>query len=272
MTVDESQDKRGLPAVQVRAATKVYNHGAEDEVVALQDIDLDVPEGEVVALLGPSGCGKSTLLNMVGGLVTTTEGEIRVAGSLVTDPSPAIGMMFQRPVLLPWLKVIDNVLLPLKVQGAESEHSQDKANSLIELVGLAGFAERYPSELSGGMQQRVAICRMLIAEPQVLLLDEPFGALDELTREFMDVELRQIITSQGRSAILVTHSPLEAVFMADRVDVMTPRPGRVAGRVEIELGADRSSDLFASDELIAYVRKVRDLIEDAHAEEESAGE
>ena len=222
---------------------------------------MTIAQGEVVALLGPSGCGKSTLLKMIGGLYPATDGRIHVDGVPVTEPGELTGMMFQKPVLFPWLKVVDNVLLPVRTQGAKRAEFLDRANDLIALAGLQGFSERYPWELSGGMQQRVAICRMLMGEPKVLLLDEPFGALDEMTREYMDLELRRIIIQQNRSALLVTHNPLEAAFIGDRVVVMTPRPGKIAGEVEVPLGKDRSEDLLASDELNVYIREARSLLE-----------
>ena len=249
------------PAVLVDGATKIYNEETPQALVAIDDITMRVDQGEVVALLGPSGCGKSTLLKMIGGLYPPTEGKVFVDGVLVTEPSELTGMMFQKPVLFPWLKVVDNVLLPVRTHGAKRSDHLDRAYGLIELAGLDGFAERYPWELSGGMQQRVAICRMLLGEPRVLLLDEPFGALDEMTREYMDLELRRIIIQQNRSAILVTHNPLEAAFIGDRVIVMTARPGRIAGEVEVPLGKDRPEELFASDELNVYIREARALLE-----------
>lgn len=249
------------PSVRIASVTKIYNQGTDLEVTAVEDVSLNIQQGEVVALLGPSGCGKSTLLKMIGGLYPVTSGAITIDGAPVTEPSENIGMMFQKPVLFPWLTVIDNVLLPVRVHGAKREDHLDRAQALIELTGLDGFGEHYPWQLSGGMQQRAAICRMLMGQPSVLLLDEPFGALDEMTREYMDGELRRIIIQQSRSAILVTHNPLEAAFIADRVVVLSPRPGRVAGVVDVPLGKSRSEELFASDELNVYVRQARALLE-----------
>jgi len=249
------------PAVLVDGVTKIYNEDTPQELLALDNISMTIAQGEVVALLGPSGCGKSTLLKMIGGLYPATGGRIHVDGVPVTEPGELTGMMFQKPVLFPWLKVVDNVLLPVRTQGAKRSEFLDRANDLIALAGLQGFSERYPWELSGGMQQRVAICRMLMGEPKVLLLDEPFGALDEMTREYMDLELRRIIIQQNRSALLVTHNPLEAAFIGDRVVVMTPRPGKIAGEVEVPLGKDRSEDLLASDQLNVYIREARSLLE-----------
>ena len=249
------------PAVLVEGVTKIYNEDTPQQLLALDDISMEIAQGEVVALLGPSGCGKSTLLKMIGGLYPPTGGRILVDGVPVTEPGELTGMMFQKPVLFPWLKVVDNVLLPVRTQGAKRSEFLDRALDLIALAGLQGFEESYPWELSGGMQQRVAICRMLMGEPKVLLLDEPFGALDEMTREYMDLELRRIIIRQNRSALLVTHNPLEAAFIGDRVVVMTTRPGKVAGEVEVPLGKDRSEDLLASDELNVYIREARSLLE-----------
>ena len=251
----------GYPAVLVEGVTKIYNEDTPQQLVALDDISMEIAQGEVVALLGPSGCGKSTLLKIIGGLYPATDGRILVDGVPVTEPGELTGMMFQKPVLFPWLKVVDNVLLPVRTQGAKRSEFLDRAHDLIALAGLQGFEERYPWELSGGMQQRVAICRMLMGEPKVLLLDEPFGALDEMTREYMDLELRRIIIRQNRSALLVTHNPLEAAFIGDRVVVMTTRPGKIAGEVEVPLGKDRSEDLLASDELNVYIREARSLLE-----------
>ena len=258
------------PAVQVAGVTKVYSPGTRQEVVAVNDVTMSVDDGEVIALLGPSGCGKSTLLKMIGGLYSVSEGRIAIDGVEVTEPSELTGMMFQKPVLFPWLTVTDNILLPMRIHGAGRQQHLERAHELVDLVGLEGFADHYPWQLSGGMQQRVAICRMLIGEPHVLLLDEPFGALDEMTREHMDAELRRVIIQENRSAVLVTHNPLEAAFIADRVVVLTARPGQIAGEVVIPLGKERSSDLFASDELNKYVREARVLLEAGHGKRESS--
>lgn len=247
--------------VRVEQVSKRYGAGTPGEVVAIDEVDLVIGRGEVVALLGPSGCGKSTILRMIGGLLAPSHGRITLDGEQVTAPGPSTAIMFQRPVLFPWLTVVDNVLLPTRVGGGHKDGHDVKALELIEMVGLKDFAGKYPRQLSGGMQQRVAICRMLINEPRLLLLDEPFGALDEMTREHMDAELRQIIVSQDRAALLVTHNPLEAAFMADRVVVLTARPGRVAGEVVIPLGRQRPPSLFSSSDLHEYVTAVRTLFE-----------
>lgn len=250
--------------VRIEHVSKRYGAGTAREVVAIDDVSLTIRRGEVVALLGPSGCGKSTILRMVGGLLAATEGRILIGDEPVTAPSAVTGIMFQKPVLFPWLTVVDNILLPTRIGGARKREHRAKALELIDMVGLKGFSDNYPRQLSGGMQQRVAICRMFINEPELLLLDEPFGALDEMTREYMDAELRNIIVSRNRAALLVTHSPLEAAFVADRVVVLTARPGRVAGSIDIPMGRDRPMSLFSSAELHQYVSAVRALLDEGH--------
>jgi NitT/TauT family transport system ATP-binding protein len=251
-------------AVDVRGLSKRFGPGPS-AVVALQDIELSVPEGEFVSLVGPSGCGKSTLLNIVGGLLRQTFGEVLVHGAPVAGETPReVGMMFQSPVLLPWRTARANVVLPLEVEGGRAavRAAAPRVDELLRLVGLAGFEDSYPSQLSGGMQQRVAICRMLIADPQVLLLDEPFGALDELTREHMNVELDRIVAGSGRTTLFVTHNIAEAVFLSDRVVVMTRRPGRIAGIVDVALARPRELESITDPAFQALVRRVRDLLEE----------
>ncbi len=260
---DQPTSARGRPAVLVDAVTKRYAAGSSSEVLAVDNVSLEVERGEVLALLGPSGCGKSTLLRMIGGLLAPSEGRIMMGDEVITEPNARTGIMFQRPVLFPWLTVTDNILLPMRVAGAKRRDHLDKALELVRMVGIEGFEDRYPWQLSGGMQQRVAICRMFINEPDLLLLDEPFAALDEMTREHMDAELRQIIVEKDRSAVLVTHNPLEAVFVADRVVVLSARPGRIAGEIAIPLGDIRNRSLFSSDDLHSFVTAVRQLFEGA---------
>jgi NitT/TauT family transport system ATP-binding protein len=253
-------------AVQARGVSRRFV-SKDQTVQALQDIDLDIRTGEFVSIVGPSGCGKSTLLNLIGGLLPPTAGEVRVAGQRVTAPPAAVGMMFQNPVLLDWRTARANVLLPLDVHGGRraARQAEARADNLLRLVGLAGFEQRYPAELSGGMQQRVAICRMLIAEPAVLLLDEPFGALDELTREHLNVELERIVSSTGKTALLVTHNIQESVFLSDRVVVMTERPGRVAGVVPVDRPRPRTLAEVTSPEFQRLVGQVRALLGTAPA-------
>jgi NitT/TauT family transport system ATP-binding protein len=256
------------PVVTVEGVSKTFD-ASGDRVVALSDIDLHVGEGEFVSLLGPSGCGKSTLLNLIGGLLGPTEGTLTVSGHEVTGPPPEIGMMFQRPTLLDWRTARQNVLLPVEATSGRkaAKAARHRADELLAMVGLEGFEGRYPYELSGGMQQRVAICRMLIAEPEVLLLDEPFGALDELTRERMNVELARIVAEQRRAALLVTHNVAEATFLADRVVVMSARPGRIAGIVDVDLERPRQLKLLRDDRFLRLEQEVRAILEIGYEQE-----
>ncbi|MDT4995455.1 MAG: NitT/TauT family transport system ATP-binding protein [Actinoplanes sp.] len=213
--------------------------GATGQVEALRDIYLEVADGEFVAILGRSGCGKSTLLRLIAGLLAPTCGEVKVSGARVTRPRRDMAMMFQRPALLPWRSVIDNVLLPVQIFGWRKSAHRERAQHLLELTGLAGFERRLPHELSGGMQQRVALCRSLIAEPSVLLMDEPFSALDALTREELSGELQRIHMTNGATIVFVTHSIDEAVLLADRVVVLSPRPGQIREVLDIKIPRPR---------------------------------
>jgi NitT/TauT family transport system ATP-binding protein len=262
VTADEHSGRSAQPVVEALALGKRFDTG-RGSVEALQEIDLRLDPGAFISLVGPSGCGKSTLLNIIGGLIPPTEGEARVNGQPVTGPPVEVGMMFQASVLLEWRTARSNVLLPIQVHGGRRalREAATRADELLRLVGLDGFEDRYPTELSGGMQQRVAICRMLIADPEVLLLDEPFGALDELTRERMNVELAGIVERTTKAAILVTHNIQEAVFLADRVYAMTPRPGRFAGVVEVDIPRPRRLELLTTEPFQRLCRDVRNLLD-----------
>ncbi|MFY1673281.1 ABC transporter ATP-binding protein [Plantactinospora sp. WMMB334] len=214
--------------------------GRSGAVEALRGIDLDVAEGEFLAVVGRSGCGKSTLLRLVAGLLPATEGEIRVADEVVARPRRDIAMVFQRPALLPWRSVLDNVLLPTEIFGWKKAAHRDRARELLAMVGLTEFEKRLPHELSGGMQQRVSLCRALIQQPKVLLMDEPFSALDALTREELSVELQRIHMEHSATILFVTHSIDEAVLLADRVVVLSPRPGRIRKVLDIDIPRPRS--------------------------------
>lgn len=255
-------------AVEVERVSKSFDTGG-GEITALSDVELTVEAGEFVSLLGPSGCGKSTLLNLIGGLLGPTAGRVSVGGREVDGPPDSIGMMFQRPTLLDWRTARQNVLLPIQATSGRraAKAARPRADELLALVGLTGFEERYPYELSGGMQQRVAICRMLIAEPKVLLLDEPFGALDELTRERMNVELARIVAEADRAALLVTHSVAEATFLADRVVVMSSRPGRIAGIVDVALERPRQLEMLRDERFLRLEQQVRAILEAGYAAE-----
>ncbi len=240
---------RPTPFIRVAGVSKQYE-SLRGTLAALEDVTFDVHHGEFVALVGPSGCGKSTLLRIIAGLRSATSGTVTVNGAPVTGPLRNIGMVFQGPVLLRWRRVIDNVLLPIDLAGGRRELFIQHARALLALTGLEEFADRYPHELSGGMQQRVALCRALIQDPELLLMDEPFGALDAMTRDEMNLELLRLWgTRQQRKTILfVTHSIAEAVFLADRVIVMTPRPGRVSRIVPVALPRPRTLEVRASEE------------------------
>jgi len=207
---------------------------------ALEGIDLSITEGEFVAIVGKSGGGKSTLLRIIAGLLEPSEGQAEVAGKPVTGPSDGIGIAFQTPVLLPWRTVEQNIRLQLEIRHLQRPDMEEELRRLIELTGLQGFEQRRPYELSGGMQQRVALCRALIHNPSLLLMDEPFGALDAMTREQLNLEIQRVWMQTGKTIVLVTHSIIEAVFLADRVVVMDARPGRITDIVDVEVARPRS--------------------------------
>jgi NitT/TauT family transport system ATP-binding protein len=216
---------------------------ASGTVEALRDIDLAVDRGELVAIVGPSGCGKSTLLRVIAGLRPPSRGRVEVAGRAVTGPLPSVGMVFQAPVLLKWRTIESNVLLPAELSGLDPDAYRSRAAELLRLVGLAEFARKLPRELSGGMQQRASLCRALLLDPPLLLMDEPFGALDAMTRDEMNLELLRVWgegSRERKTIVFVTHSIPEAVFLADRVVVMTPRPGRLARVFDVPLARPRT--------------------------------
>ncbi len=253
------------PAVLVDQIVRTFTTKTTT-VHALGPVSLEVKDGEFIALLGPSGCGKSTLLNIVAGLLPPSSGHLEIHGRRADGVPEGVGMMFQKAVLLPWRSIRENILLPVELSSGRraAQAASARADELLELVGLAGFADRRPNELSGGMQQRAAICRMLIQDPRLLLLDEPFGALDEFTREYMNVELLRITSMLGSTALFVTHSVSEAVFMADRVVVMSARPGRIEGILDVDLPEDRDPEIMTTTPFQHYVRKARELLKTGH--------
>ena len=230
-------------------------------VSALEGVDLDVQAGEFIILVGPSGCGKSTLLKAVAGLTLPSSGRVRLNGEDVTGPRQDIGYVFQRAALLEWRSVRGNILLQAEMRGMDSKKAQARADELIEMTGLTGFEKALPHELSGGMQQRVSLCRALLHEPRVLLMDEPFGALDALTREKMNVELNRIWAQTGTTVLLVTHSVAEAVYLASRVVVMSPRPGRILEEHRVDLPAERGyAQTLETPEFTRISSRVRELL------------
>ncbi len=246
--------------IRLQDVTKTYRTQENDLVHALESIDLSVAENEFVTLVGPSGCGKSTLLKLVSGLIPVTQGTIRVRKQEVKEPFPDVGFVFQHPVLLPWRTVFENVLFSIEMLGLSLRDYQDRARELIDLAGLSGFENKYPRELSGGMQQRVSLCRALIHDPSLLLMDEPFGALDAMTREEMSFELLRIWEERRKTILFVTHSISEAILLADRVVVMTPRPGRISREFKIDLPRPRVYEMEFTERFKAYNQEIRDLI------------
>lgn len=240
--------------IRARGVTRTFANGS---VVALQGADFDVRPGEFISLVGPSGCGKSTLLRIVAGLLERSSGEISVHGKPVTGPRSDVAMMFQKPTLLAWRTAVENVLLPSEINGRPGPEEKRKAMGLLELAGLKDFAFSFPSQLSGGMQQRVALARLLQTGADVLLLDEPFGALDEFTREHLNVELARITGEVRSTTLFVTHNIGEAIFLADRVFVMTPRPGQIARIVDVPLPRPRDPSIQTSPEFNELVAEVR---------------
>ncbi len=248
------------PLVKAEGVTKRFGSG-DKEMVALSGLNLEVQEGEFLSLLGPSGCGKSTALNIMGGLLTATEGTITFGGEPMTEPSRQIGMMFQQAVMFPWRTTLQNVLLPVEIFGENKKDYIAKADELLEMVGIKEFRDSYPWQLSGGMQQRAALCRVLLHDPKLLLLDEPFGALDEFTREAMNQELLRLQAYSNSTAVLVTHNITEAVFMSDRVAVMSARPGRLVGILEIPFDRPRTPELQTTTEFVKLVAEARRMLE-----------
>ena len=248
------------PFIHLRGVRKAYRRGRAEQA-AISDATFDVMPGELVSLVGPSGCGKSTLLKILAGLHAPDAGEVAIGSPAHPfDAARDVGMVFQAPVLLKWRRVLDNVLLPAEILGLPLPASRTRARALLALVGLAGCEDKYPYELSGGMQQRAAIARALIHDPKLVLMDEPFGALDALTREKMNLELLRIWSQAGKTIVFVTHGVSEAVFLSTRVVVLTAGPARVAGNLEIDLPHPRTLDLKTRERFGEYTRQVYRLL------------
>jgi NitT/TauT family transport system ATP-binding protein len=243
--------------ISVGGLSKVYRTREGEDIRALTEASFAIDEGEFVTVVGPSGCGKSTLLKILAGILRRTSGEVLLRSRPVDGPSRDVGVVFQAPVLLPWRNVLQNVMLPIDIQRRDRVEYERRARDYIRLVGLEGFEGKYPNELSGGMQQRVGISRALVHEPALLLMDEPFGALDAMTREAMNLELLRIWHESRKTVLLVTHSIPEAVFLADRVIVMTPRPGRISEIIDIELPRPRGLEMINSEAFGRYVAAIR---------------
>jgi NitT/TauT family transport system ATP-binding protein len=256
-----------LALIDVRDVVKTFRTRSGGDVAALSTIALSVGEREFACIVGPSGCGKSTLLRILAGLVTPSAGVVHIGAAPVDGPRRDIGMVFQDAVLLPWRTVLHNVLLPADVIGLERQAAADRASQLLGLVGLTGFADKYPGELSGGMRQRVAIARALMHDPVILLMDEPFGALDAMTRERMNLELLHIWQASRKTVVLVTHSIEEAVFLADRVIVMSPRPGQIRDVLPVGLPRPRTSETRSDPEFLRLVATIRHYFDTLRMEE-----
>jgi NitT/TauT family transport system ATP-binding protein len=244
--------------IRIRNLQKLYSSD-NGQVLAIDGIDLDVAEKEFVSVLGPSGCGKSTLLMLVAGLIRPTSGSIEINGKQIHGPYTDLGIVFQRDLLLDWRTVLDNVLLQIEIRRLKRSMYEPVARDLLGRVGLSEFMDAYPRALSGGMRQRVAICRALVHDPPLLLMDEPFGALDALTRDQMSLDLMRIWEQTHKTVMFVTHSIPEAVFLSDRVIVMSPRPGRIVEEVSIELPRPRRLAIRDSQEFAYYDRRIREI-------------
>ena len=243
--------------INLSGVSKTYGTG-EGKVQSLRPLDFHINDGEFFVVVGPSGCGKSTLLKLISGLLAPTSGEIHVDGKKVTEPHGDVGIVFQNALLLPWRNIINNVLMPIDMKNLPRAQYMDRAKQLLKMVGLEGFEKKLPWQLSGGMQQRASICRALVHDPKIMMMDEPFGALDAMTREKMNVELSRIQRTTGKTILLITHSIPEAVFLADKVLVMTERPGGIAAIYDVPLGRERNLDVMSNPiftDLVARIRK-----------------
>ncbi len=244
--------------IKINDVSKTYTTSKED-IIALQTVNLEIKEAEFVSLVGPSGCGKSTLLMLISGLYPATTGVITIKDEPVTKPYTNLGIVFQKDMLLEWRSVLDNVLLQIEIRRLNRADYEPRARELLERVGLGSFLDRYPRELSGGMRQRVSICRALLHEPPLLLMDEPFGALDAITRDQMNLDLERIWEQSRKTVIFVTHSVPEAIFLSDRILVMSPRPGRIVANIEIGLPRPRTLDIRDLPEFSKYNRQIRKI-------------
>lgn len=251
-----------LPILQVESLTKAFQSDQGDPFLAMANISFTVAAGEFLGLVGPSGCGKTTLLHLLAGLVTPSKGQVWVMGEPLTQPHPEIGVVFQKPNLMPWRTVLDNIMLPLQIQAIPRHEALQRSEEVLALVGLSEFAAAYPKQLSGGMEQRVAVARALIQQPKILLLDEPFGALDALTRERLNMELLRLWQTQNLTALMVTHDIREAVFLADRVLVLSQRPATLAAEFTVDLPRPRPKGIEFSQVFGQLAYEIRQAIKD----------
>lgn len=255
-----ARDERAQSGIQIKGVCKTYP-SRSGPLVALEEINAEIADGEFVCVVGPSGCGKSTLMMLVSGLIHPSSGEIRIRNSPVLGPYTDIGIVFQRDLLMPWRSTLDNILVQAEFRKQSKKAMAGKAKDLLSMVGLDGFDSKFPHELSGGMKQRVSICRALVHDPDLLLMDEPFGALDALTREQLNLDLQAIWQTARKTVMFITHSISEAVFLADRVLVIGPRPGRIVDEVRVDLARPRSDDVRESREFAQHTRRIRELFQ-----------
>ncbi|MEC7943594.1 MAG: ABC transporter ATP-binding protein [Pseudomonadota bacterium] len=246
--------------LEIKKVSKTYNSQSDNPVIALNDVDLNVAEGEFVSIIGPSGCGKSTLFNVIGGLIDDHEGEVLIEGRPVDGAHKDVGVVFQEESTFPWRSTLDNVAFPLEIEGIDKGEREELARKFIKLVGLDGFEDHYPAQLSGGMKQRTAVARTLAYEPRIMLLDEPFGALDEQTRMLLGDKMLEIWAALNQTMLLITHNITEAVQLSDRVVVMSYRPGTIKEIIEIDLPRPRSSEVISTPEFGTYVGKLWTLL------------
>ena len=243
--------------IRISQLCKEYDTRRGERLLVLRDVNVELDSGAFVSIVGPSGCGKSTILKILAGLVPFSSGLVEVGGYAVQGPSPRVGVVFQDPLLLEWRTVLENVMLPVQILRLRYDEHLTRCRELLRMAGLEGFADSYPGELSGGMQQRVAICRALVFDPEILLMDEPFGALDAMTRDYMNVELLRLWERSRKTILLITHSIAEAVFLSDRVYVMSARPGMIRDVIEIALPRPRALGQTANSEFGSYVARIR---------------
>ena len=246
--------------LEIKKVSKTYNSQSDNPVIALNDVELNVAEGEFVSIIGPSGCGKSTLFNVIGGLIDDHEGEVLIEGRPVDGAHKDVGVVFQEESTFPWRSTLDNVAFPLEIEGIDKDEREELARKFIKLVGLDGFEDHYPAQLSGGMKQRTAVARTLAYEPRIMLLDEPFGALDEQTRMLLGDKMLEIWAALNQTMLLITHNITEAVQLSDRVVVMSYRPGTIKEIIEIDLPRPRSSEVISTPEFGTYVGKLWTLL------------
>jgi NitT/TauT family transport system ATP-binding protein len=260
MSMHQAIEAPAEPHITISRVSKTFR-GRKGEVQALQDIDLTIARGEFVSFLGPSGCGKSTLLMLVSGLIPSTQGRIKVGDKIITEPNSDVGIVFQQDVLLEWRSALQNVMLQAEIRKSDLNAARDRARQLLKMVSLQDFENAYPKELSGGMRQRVSICRALLHKPRLLLMDEPFGALDAMTRDQLQLDLLRLCADNEMTVFFITHSIPEAVFLSDRVVVISPRPGRVERILNIDLPRPRRLAMREDPRFTHYTRELTEIFE-----------